>query len=94
MNRTLESTAEPEGVPWLWRQYAYRGYLLLQALDRAVLEPRLPAAIFYNLLISARAPALAATRARLPGTARARRRAGPVVRHALAAAAAARASPA
>jgi len=56
MNRTLEATAEPEGVPWLWRQYAYRGYLTLQALDRAVLEERLPAAIFYNLLISARKP--------------------------------------
>jgi ubiquinone/menaquinone biosynthesis C-methylase UbiE len=56
MNRTLESTAEPEGVPWVWRQYAYRGYLTLQALDRAVLEGRLPAAIFYNLLISARKP--------------------------------------
>jgi SAM-dependent methyltransferase len=56
MNRTLEATAEPEGVPWLWRQYAYRGYLTLQALDRAVLEHRLPAAIFYNLLISARKP--------------------------------------
>jgi SAM-dependent methyltransferase len=56
MNRTLEATAEPEGVPWLWRQYAYRGYLALQRLDRAVLERRLPAAIFYNLLISARKP--------------------------------------
>ena len=56
MNRTLEATAEPEGVPWLWRQYAYRGYLALQGLDRAVLESRLPAAIFYNLLISARKP--------------------------------------
>ena len=56
MNRTLEGTAEPEGVPWLWRQYAYRGYLTLQSLDRAVLERRLPAAIFYNLLISARKP--------------------------------------
>jgi len=56
MNRTLESTAEPEGVPWLWRQYAYRGYLALQALDRTVLEPRMPPAIFYNLLISARKP--------------------------------------
>ena len=41
-------------MPWLWRQYAYRGYLTLQALDRALLEPRLPAAVFYNLLISAR----------------------------------------
>jgi ubiquinone/menaquinone biosynthesis C-methylase UbiE len=56
MNRTLEATAEPQGVPWLWRQYAYRGYLALQRLDRAVLEHRLPPAIFYNLLISARKP--------------------------------------
>jgi SAM-dependent methyltransferase len=56
MNRTLESTAEPEEVPWLWRQYAYRGYLALQRLDRTVLEQRLPPAIFYNLLISARKP--------------------------------------
>ena len=56
MNRTLEASAEPEGVPWLWRQYAYRGYLALQGLDRAVLERRLPPAIFYNLLISARKP--------------------------------------
>jgi ubiquinone/menaquinone biosynthesis C-methylase UbiE len=55
-NRTLESTAEPAEVPWAWRQYAYRGYLVLQALDRAVLESRLPAAIFYNLLMSARKP--------------------------------------
>ena len=55
-NRALEATAEPSEVPWLWRQYAYRGYLTLQALDRALLEPRLPAAIFYNLLVSARKP--------------------------------------
>jgi ubiquinone/menaquinone biosynthesis C-methylase UbiE len=55
-NRSLEATAEPSEVPWLWRQYAYRGYLTLQALDRALLEPRLPAALFYNLLISARTP--------------------------------------
>ncbi|HEX8855152.1 MAG TPA: class I SAM-dependent methyltransferase [Thermoleophilaceae bacterium] len=55
-NRTLESTADPDSVPWAWRQYAYRGYLALQAVDRALLEPRLPAALFYNLLISARAP--------------------------------------
>ena len=56
-NRALEATAEPSEVPWLWRQYAYRGYLALQALDRTLLEPRLPAALFYNLLVSARAPA-------------------------------------
>jgi ubiquinone/menaquinone biosynthesis C-methylase UbiE len=56
-NRTLEATAEPEDIPWLWIQYAYRGYLLLQRVDRALLEPRLPPAIFYNLMISARRPA-------------------------------------
>jgi SAM-dependent methyltransferase len=55
-NRALEATADPADVPWIWRQYAYRGYLALQAVDRALLEPRLPAALFYNLLVSARAP--------------------------------------
>jgi ubiquinone/menaquinone biosynthesis C-methylase UbiE len=55
-NRTLEATAEPSDVPWAWRVYAYRGYLLLQRLDRSLLEPRLPAALFYNLLLSARTP--------------------------------------
>jgi ubiquinone/menaquinone biosynthesis C-methylase UbiE len=55
-NRTLEATAEPADVPWAWRQYAYRGYLLLQGVDRRLLESLLPAAVFYNLLISARKP--------------------------------------
>ena len=54
-NRALEATAEPSDVPRLWHEYAYRGYLGLQAIDRSLLEPRLPAAIFYNLLVSARA---------------------------------------
>lgn len=53
-NRTLESTAEPAQVPWLWRQYAYRGYLALQEVDRRLLESRLPPAIFYNLMLAAR----------------------------------------
>jgi SAM-dependent methyltransferase len=52
-NRTLESTAEPSDVPLLWRRYAFHGYLALQQVDRVLLEPRLPPAIFYNLLISA-----------------------------------------
>jgi ubiquinone/menaquinone biosynthesis C-methylase UbiE len=55
-NRTLEATAEPDEIPWAWRVYAYRGYLLLQTLDRSLLEPRLPPALFYNLLVSARSP--------------------------------------
>jgi ubiquinone/menaquinone biosynthesis C-methylase UbiE len=58
-NRTLEASADPDQVPWVWRQYAYHGYLLLQALDRALLEARLPAGIFYNLMISARKPPVA-----------------------------------
>jgi SAM-dependent methyltransferase len=55
-NRTFEASAEPDDIPWAWRVYAYRGYLLLQSLDRSLLEPHLPPALFYNLLISARAP--------------------------------------
>ncbi|MCW3069799.1 MAG: Methyltransferase type 11 [Solirubrobacterales bacterium] len=53
-NRTLEASAHSDDVPWAWRLYAYRGYLLLQDLDRLLLEPRLPPAIFYNLMLSAR----------------------------------------
>jgi SAM-dependent methyltransferase len=55
-NRVLESTAEPSEVPFLWRQYAYRGYLALQEVDRRLLEPRLPPAVFYNLIVAARRP--------------------------------------
>jgi ubiquinone/menaquinone biosynthesis C-methylase UbiE len=55
-NRTLEATAHPEDVPWGWRWYAYRGYLALQKLDQTLLESRLPAAIFYNLIITASKP--------------------------------------
>jgi ubiquinone/menaquinone biosynthesis C-methylase UbiE len=53
-NRTLEATAEPDTVPWAWRQYAFRGYILLQHVDRLLLEPRLPAGVFYNLILTAR----------------------------------------
>ena len=55
-NRTLEASAAPEDVPWLWRQYAHRGYLLLQRLDRDLLEGRLPPEVFYNLMLAARKP--------------------------------------
>jgi ubiquinone/menaquinone biosynthesis C-methylase UbiE len=57
ISRTLEGSAEPDQVPAAWRWYAYGGYLALSALDRRLLEPYLPAALFYNLLLSARAPA-------------------------------------
>jgi SAM-dependent methyltransferase len=55
-NRTLEATAEPDDVPMAWRRYAYHGYLLFQGIDRRFLEPRLPARIFYNLMIRGRRP--------------------------------------
>jgi ubiquinone/menaquinone biosynthesis C-methylase UbiE len=55
-NRTLESTAESRQIPSLWFQYAYRGYMALKAVDDHLLEPALPPAIFYNLLVSAAVP--------------------------------------
>ena len=55
-NRALEASANPEDVPMLWRQYAFHGYLVLQRLDEHVLEPMLPPAIFYNLLLTAHKP--------------------------------------
>ena len=53
-NRALEASATADDVPMLWRQYAFRGYLLLQKVDQQVLEPLLPPRIFYNLLLTAR----------------------------------------
>jgi ubiquinone/menaquinone biosynthesis C-methylase UbiE len=55
-NRTLEATAQPKDIPSGWIQYAFRGYILLQRVDRALLEPRLPPRIFYNLMLAARKP--------------------------------------
>jgi ubiquinone/menaquinone biosynthesis C-methylase UbiE len=51
-NRALEATADPATVPWAWKVYAFRGYLALQEVDRRLLEPRLPPALFYNLILS------------------------------------------
>jgi ubiquinone/menaquinone biosynthesis C-methylase UbiE len=55
-NRTLEASADPRDVPWGWIQYAYRGYIALQRVDRALLEPRLPPRLFYNLMLAGRKP--------------------------------------
>ncbi len=54
--RTLEESAEPDEVPYRWRELAFRAYIALQRLDAAVLEPRLPPSLFYNLVLSARRP--------------------------------------
>lgn len=55
--RSLESTAEPDRVPWRWRSFAFHSYLALQRVDSSLLEPRLPPALFYNLVLSATKPA-------------------------------------
>jgi ubiquinone/menaquinone biosynthesis C-methylase UbiE len=54
--RTLEASAVDEQIPWGWKRFAFRSYLVLQRLDDQVLEPRLPPQLFYNLLVSARKP--------------------------------------
>jgi len=54
--RSLEASAEPEQVPAGWRLFAFRSYITLQKLDAGLLEPRLPASLFYNLVVSARKP--------------------------------------
>jgi SAM-dependent methyltransferase len=57
INRGLEATAHPDDVPWGWKVYAFKGYLALQRVDGALLERRLPPALFYNLMLSAQRPA-------------------------------------
>ncbi len=55
--RSMEASAEHDEIPWRWRKFAFRSYLALQAVDSALLEPRLPAELFYNLVLSGRKPA-------------------------------------
>jgi SAM-dependent methyltransferase len=52
--RSLEAGADPEHVPRAWHEFAFRTYLALQQVDGRLLEPLLPARLFYNLLLSAR----------------------------------------
>ncbi len=54
--RRLESDVDPASVPAAWHRFAFRSYLALQRLDGDLLEPRLPASLFYNLMVSARKP--------------------------------------
>src|SRR5436190_8918425 len=55
-NRTLEASADPKRIPMPWIHYAHRGYLLLQRVDRGLLEGRLPPQLFYNLMLAAAKP--------------------------------------
>ncbi len=54
--RTVESSAEPDSVPFRWRRFAFHSYIALQKVDTRLLEPYLPAELFYNLLVSGRKP--------------------------------------
>jgi hypothetical protein len=54
--RRLESDVDPATVPYAWHRFAFGSYLALQWVDGRLLEPRLPANLFYNLLVSARRP--------------------------------------
>jgi SAM-dependent methyltransferase len=54
--RTLEHSADPARVPIAWQRFAFRSYLAVQRVDAAVFEPRLPASLLYNLVLSARRP--------------------------------------
>jgi ubiquinone/menaquinone biosynthesis C-methylase UbiE len=54
--RTVEASAEPDSVSWSWRRFAFNSYIALQKVDTRLLEPRLPAELFYNLLLSGRKP--------------------------------------
>jgi ubiquinone/menaquinone biosynthesis C-methylase UbiE len=54
--RTVESSAEPESISFGWRRFAFKSYIALQKVDTRLLEPYLPAELFYNLLVSARKP--------------------------------------
>jgi ubiquinone/menaquinone biosynthesis C-methylase UbiE len=54
--RTVESSAEPDSVPLGWRRFAFRSYIALQKVDTKLLEPHLPAELFYNLLVSGSKP--------------------------------------
>jgi ubiquinone/menaquinone biosynthesis C-methylase UbiE len=55
--RRLESDVDPMTVPYAWHRFAFSSYLALQWVDGKLLEPLLPASLFYNLLVSAHRPA-------------------------------------
>jgi SAM-dependent methyltransferase len=54
--RSLQAGSDPDEVPRAWHLFAFRSYLALRWVDGHLLEPRLPASLFYNLLLSARKP--------------------------------------
>src|SRR3954467_847392 len=53
-SRTLEASADPHTGPGGGKLFAHPSYLALREIDRRALEPHLPPAVFYNLILSAR----------------------------------------
>ncbi|HET7174140.1 MAG TPA: class I SAM-dependent methyltransferase [Nocardioidaceae bacterium] len=53
--RTFEAAVPAERLGWGWRNFAYRSWLALSGLDR-VLRPFVPAALYYNLSVTATKP--------------------------------------
>jgi ubiquinone/menaquinone biosynthesis C-methylase UbiE len=54
--RTFEAAVAPGKLGWGWARFAYRGWQRLSALDAGVLDKVLPAGLFYNALVTGRAP--------------------------------------
>ena len=52
-----EGSAAPSSGSRAWRRFAFNSYMALQKVDSRLLEPHLPAELFYNLLVSGRKPA-------------------------------------
>ena len=55
-SRGLECERGARQDPGAWRRFAARGYLTLAPLDRRLLGERLPADLFYNLIVCGRRP--------------------------------------
>lgn len=53
--RTFECAVRPERLGWGWATFAYRSWLRLMALDRALARV-VPAPLFYNVLVTGTRP--------------------------------------
>ncbi len=53
--RTFECAVPEERLGWGWRMFAYRSWLVLSRVDRA-LRPVVPARLYYNVSVTALAP--------------------------------------
>lgn len=54
--RTFEAAVNPERLGWRWAMAAYRTWRVLSAVDERVLARIVPAALFYNVVVTGRRP--------------------------------------